>query len=57
MVSDNWLSIAGTRVGPQTPRFVANHHLTQQLAEVGEIQLIFGVGLQIMVCSTVLLAE
>jgi CPA2 family monovalent cation:H+ antiporter-2 len=37
--------IAGTLVGPQTPGFVANHHLAEQLAEVGVILLMFGVGL------------
>ncbi len=37
--------LAGTLVGPQTPGFVANHHLAEQLAEVGVILLMFGVGL------------
>ena len=32
--------------GPNTPGFVANKHLADQLAEVGVILLMFGVGLQ-----------
>jgi K+:H+ antiporter len=38
--------IAGFVVGPNTPGFVANIHLTDELAEVGVILLMFGVGLQ-----------
>ena len=38
--------LAGTLVGPHTPGFVANAELAQQLAEVGVILLMFGVGLQ-----------
>ena len=30
--------LAGTLVGPQTPGFVANHQLAQQLAEVGRLR-------------------
>jgi CPA2 family monovalent cation:H+ antiporter-2 len=38
--------VAGTLIGPHTPGFVANTALAQQLAEVGVILLMFGVGLQ-----------
>src|SRR5262249_26374783 len=38
--------LAGVAVGPNTPGFVANMHLAEQLAEVGVILLMFGVGLQ-----------
>jgi CPA2 family monovalent cation:H+ antiporter-2 len=38
--------IGGTLVGPHTPGFVANAHLAEQLAEIGVILLMFGVGLQ-----------
>ena len=38
--------IAGTLVGPHTPGFVANTEIAEQLAEVGVILLMFGVGLQ-----------
>ena len=38
--------LAGLVVGPKTPGFVANKHLADQLAEVGVILLMFGVGLQ-----------
>ena len=38
--------IAGLLVGPYTPGFVADRHLAEQLAEVGIILLMFGVGLQ-----------
>jgi K+:H+ antiporter len=41
--------IAGTLVGPHTPGFVANTALAQQLAEIGVILLMFGVGLQFRV--------
>jgi CPA2 family monovalent cation:H+ antiporter-2 len=37
--------LAGVAVGPNTPGFVANHHLAEQMAEVGVILLMFGVGL------------
>lgn len=37
--------LAGIAVGPWTPGFVANHHLAEQLAEIGVILLMFGVGL------------
>jgi CPA2 family monovalent cation:H+ antiporter-2 len=37
--------LAGILVGPNTPGFVANHALAEQLAEVGVILLMFGVGL------------
>ena len=38
--------LAGVAVGPNTPGFVANTHLAEELAEVGVILLMFGVGLQ-----------
>lgn len=37
--------LAGVVVGPHTPGFVADQHLAEQLAEVGVILLMFGVGL------------
>jgi monovalent cation:H+ antiporter-2, CPA2 family len=38
--------IAGLLVGPYTPGFVADRELAEQLAEIGVILLMFGVGLQ-----------
>jgi len=38
--------IAGIAVGPQTPGFVANREMADQLAEIGVVLLMFGVGLQ-----------
>ena len=38
--------LAGIAVGPATPGFVANHAMAEQLAELGIILLMFGVGLQ-----------
>jgi CPA2 family monovalent cation:H+ antiporter-2 len=38
--------LAGTLVGPHTPGFVADATLAEQLAEIGVILLMFGVGLQ-----------
>lgn len=38
--------LAGFVVGPHTPGFIANQGLADQLAEVGVILLMFGVGLQ-----------
>jgi CPA2 family monovalent cation:H+ antiporter-2 len=38
--------VAGTLVGPYTPGFVADAALAEQLAEIGVILLMFGVGLQ-----------
>ena len=38
--------IAGVLIGPHTPGFVANQAIAEQLAEVGVILLMFGVGLQ-----------
>src|SRR5512134_1439272 len=38
--------LAGFAVGPNTPGFIANHELANQLAEIGVILLMFGVGLQ-----------
>jgi CPA2 family monovalent cation:H+ antiporter-2 len=37
--------LAGVAVGPNTPGFVADRHLAEQMAEVGVILLMFGVGL------------
>ena len=37
--------LAGVAVGPNTPGFVANRELADQLAEIGVILLMFGVGL------------
>jgi CPA2 family monovalent cation:H+ antiporter-2 len=37
--------LAGIAVGPNTPGFVANRELGEQLAEIGVILLMFGVGL------------
>lgn len=36
---------AGLLIGPYTPGYVANHAIAEQLAEVGVILLMFGVGL------------
>ena len=38
--------LAGVAIGPYTPGFVANPALAEQLAEVGVILLMFGVGMQ-----------
>ena len=38
--------LAGLALGPYTPGFVANREIAEQLAEVGVILLMFGVGLQ-----------
>ena len=38
--------LAGVAVGPYTPGFVADAAIAEQLAEVGVILLMFGVGLQ-----------
>jgi CPA2 family monovalent cation:H+ antiporter-2 len=38
--------LAGTLVGPHTPGFVADTALAEELAEIGVILLMFGVGLQ-----------
>ena len=37
--------LAGISVGPNTPGFVANREIADQLAEIGVILLMFGVGL------------
>src|SRR6187397_1446045 len=37
--------LGGIAVGPNTPGFVANRELADQLAEIGVILLMFGVGL------------
>jgi CPA2 family monovalent cation:H+ antiporter-2 len=41
--------VAGVLVGPHTPGFVANQQLAPQLAEIGVILLMFGVGLHFSV--------
>ena len=38
--------IAGLAIGPYTPGYVADHGLAEQMAEIGVILLMFGVGLQ-----------
>ncbi len=38
--------VAGIALGPYTPGFIANQMLAEELAEVGVILLLFGVGLQ-----------
>jgi CPA2 family monovalent cation:H+ antiporter-2 len=38
--------VAGVVVGPHTPGWVADHTLAEQLAEMGVVLLMFGVGLQ-----------
>ncbi len=38
--------LAGIAIGPHTPGFVADRELAEQLAEIGVILLMFGVGLQ-----------
>ena len=37
--------LAGVILGPFTPGYVADQHLADQLAEIGVILLMFGVGL------------
>jgi monovalent cation:H+ antiporter-2, CPA2 family len=37
--------LAGIAIGPHTPGFVADRHLAEQMAEIGVILLMFGVGL------------
>jgi monovalent cation:H+ antiporter-2, CPA2 family len=37
--------VAGLLLGPYTPGYIANHEMAQQLAEIGVILLMFGVGL------------
>jgi CPA2 family monovalent cation:H+ antiporter-2 len=37
--------LAGIAAGPNTPGFVADRHLSEQMAEVGVILLMFSVGL------------
>jgi len=41
--------LAGVVIGPNTPGFIANPELAEQLANVGVILLMFGVGLQLHV--------
>ena len=38
--------LAGIAIGPQTPGFVADPAMARQLAEIGVVLLLFGVGLQ-----------
>jgi CPA2 family monovalent cation:H+ antiporter-2 len=37
--------LAGIVVGPNTPGFIANHQIAEQLAEIGVVLLMFGVGI------------
>lgn len=37
--------IAGFFIGPYSPGFVADYHLSEQLAEIGVVLMLFGVGL------------
>lgn len=37
--------LAGLLIGPYTPGYIANHQIAQQLAEIGVVLLMFGVGL------------
>jgi len=37
--------LAGIIVGPNTPGFIANHEIAEQVAEIGVVLLMFGVGL------------
>jgi hypothetical protein len=39
--------LAGIIIGPATPGFVADVHLTSQLAEIGVMLMMFGVGLHL----------
>src|SRR6185503_6744496 len=41
--------LAGVLLGPHTPGFIANRQLADQLAEIGVILLMFGVGLHFRV--------
>src|SRR3990167_5808624 len=41
--------IAGVLIGPSTPGYVANYELTSELAEIGVILLMFGIGLHFSV--------
>lgn len=43
--------VAGVLVGPATPGYVADVRLSQQLAEIGVILLMFGVGLHLSVAE------
>ena len=45
--------LAGIAVGPFTPGFVANQGLALQLAEIGVILLMFGVGLHFSVSDLI----
>ena len=45
--------LAGVAVGPFTPGFVADVHLAPQLAEIGVILLMFGVGLHFSVADLI----
>jgi K+:H+ antiporter len=38
--------VAGVLIGPHTPAFVADVELSRQLAEIGVMLLMFGVGLR-----------
>src|SRR5215213_8018584 len=43
--------LAGVALGPFTPGFVADTHLAPQLAEIGVILLMFGVGNHFSICD------
>jgi CPA2 family monovalent cation:H+ antiporter-2 len=43
--------VAGILVGPATPGFVADVHLTSQLAEIGVMLMMFGVGLHFSIAD------
>jgi len=43
--------VAGVMIGPTTPGFVADIHLASQLAEIGVMLLMFGVGLHFSVAD------
>src|ERR1051325_1716219 len=47
--------LAGVAVGPSTPGFVADQNLALQLAEIGVILLMFGVGLHFSVKDLLLI--
>lgn len=45
--------VAGIFLGPNTPGFFANAEIAEQLAEIGVILLMFGVGLHFSVADLV----
>lgn len=46
--------IAGVAVGPFTPGFTADHGIAQQVAEIGVMLLMFGVGLLCLALACIL---